>query len=108
MAHRVVGNDRLLTDLPHIADIAEDSSPEIVIRKAAQTGVSELLINLALWATATGYAGRGVVLYCMPTQRMMDDFTQARIDPAIQASPMIREILQPEPTRKISRIIGLA
>ncbi len=24
------------------------------------------------------YAGRGVVLYCMPTQRMMDDYTQAR------------------------------
>ena len=91
---------RPLLHLPFMADIARDSSRFVVIEKAAQAGVSELQTNLALWATATGFAGRGHVLFLQPTQALMDVFTQTRIDPAIQDSPQIRQLLQPEPPRR--------
>ena len=43
------------------------------------------------------YAGRDVVLYWMPTQRMMDDFTQARIDPGMGISLLA----QPDPVEHV-------
>ena len=36
----------------------------------------------------------------MPTQNQMDDFTQGRIDRALQDSPYLRGRLQPEPPRR--------
>jgi len=99
MAHRTVGG-RPLIHLPALADIARDDHPVLVIQKSAQVGVSELLVNLALWAADTEYAGRGNVLFLMPTQNQMDDFAQARLDRALQDSPYLRERLQPEPPRR--------
>ena len=57
-------------------------------------------MNLALWAADTGYAGRGNVLFMMPTQNQMDDFAQARFDRAIQDSAYLRGRLQSEPPRR--------
>jgi hypothetical protein len=100
MAHRVVGAGELLRDLPALTAIARDPSPLIVIQKSAQVGATELLVNLSLWAADTAYAGRGNVLFLMPTQNQMDDFAQARFDRAIQDSPYLRSRLQPEPPRR--------
>ncbi len=99
MAHRTVGGEPLLHQ-PALADIARDDHPLVVIQKSAQVGLSELLVNLALWAADTRYASRGNVLFLMPTQNQMDDFAQARIDRAIQDSAYLRERLQPEPPRR--------
>jgi len=99
MAHRTLAG-RPLVHLPALADIARDGHPFVVIQKSAQVGVSELLVNLALWAGDSGYAGRGNVLFLMPTQNQMDDFAQARIDRALQDSPYLRSRLQPEPPRR--------
>src|ERR1700694_4871656 len=99
MAHRTVGGEPLLHQ-PALADIARDDHPIVVIQKSAQVGLSELLVNLALWTADTRYAGRGNVLFLMPTQNQMDDFAQARIDRAIQDSAYLRERLQPEPPRR--------
>ena len=89
--------DRPLFHLPALAAIARDPHPIVVIQKAAQVGLTELLVNQALWAADTAYAGRGNVLYLMPTQNLMDDFAQARFDRAIQDSAYLRGRLQPEP-----------
>ena len=83
--------------LPALAAIARDDHPFVVIQKSAQVGVTELLVNLALWTADTGYAERGNVLFAMPTQNQMDDFAQARFDRALQDSPYLRARLQPEP-----------
>ena len=72
----------------------------MVIQKSAQVGLTELLVNQALWAADRASAGRGNVLYLMPTQNQMDDFAQARFDRAIQDSPYLRGRLQPEPPRR--------
>ena len=57
-------------------------------------------MNLGLWAADTSYAGRGIVLFLMPTQNQMDDFALARFDRAIQDTPYLRARLQPEPPRR--------
>lgn len=89
-----------LIDLPFIADIMRDRHPLIVIQKSAQVGATEMLVHLALHAADTSYAGRGRVLFLMPTQNVMDDFSQARFDDVIQSSAYLRERLQPEPPRR--------
>jgi len=100
MAHRVVDDGGQLQHLPALAAIARDRSPLVVIQKSAQVGATELLVDLALWAADSAYAGRGNVLYLMPTQNQMEDFSQARFDRAIQDSPYLRSRLQPEPPRR--------
>ena len=80
-----------------LATIFNDPSSVIVIQKAAQVGVTELLVSLALWAADTGYAGRGNVLYLMPTKGQMDDFVQSRFNQAIQESTYLTNRLRPDP-----------
>ena len=98
MAHRDYPGGTL--HLPALADIARDDHPFVVVQKSAQVGLTELMINRALWVADTGYADRGNVLFLMPTQNMMDDFAQGRFDRAIQDSPYLRARLQPEPPRR--------
>ncbi|KKN69259.1 hypothetical protein LCGC14_0442540 [marine sediment metagenome] len=69
--------------------IYEDLSPDVVILKGTQVFVSEFLVNLSLWAIDSKYADRGNVLYMMPTQLLMDDFSQSRMDKAIEESPYL-------------------
>ena len=99
MAHRLYA-DQAPEHLLALAEIARDPHPFIVIQKSAQVGATEMLVNLALHAADTGYAGRGNVLFLMPTQNQMDDFAQGRFDRAIQDSPYLRRRLQPEPPRR--------
>lgn len=99
MAHRII-QGMPPRHMPALMDIARDDHPFLVIQKSAQVGVSELLVNLALHACDQKYAGRGHVLLLNPTQNMMDDFTQGRIDRAIQDSPHLRRRLQPEPPKR--------
>jgi len=51
---------------PALEDLYRDSHPRIAVQKAAQVGISEYLINQALWAAATRQRGRGNALYLMP------------------------------------------
>ena len=69
--------------------IYEDLSPDVVVMKGTQVFVSEYLVNLSLWAIDSKYADRGNVLYMMPTQLLMDDFSQSRMDKAIEESPYL-------------------
>ena len=86
--------------IPALRDLYRDRHPFIVIQKAAQVGISEFLINTALWAAETGQGDRGNVLYVMPTQTQTDDFSQARFDKAIAESPYLMTRLHPPPPQK--------
>jgi len=61
---------------------------EIVVMKCVQTGWTELGINSALWFMDTK---REPALYMLRTDAQLGPFVLARIDPAITASPYIRE-----------------
>jgi len=74
-----------------------DRHPRIVIQKSAQAGISEALVNVGFWAADTLYAGRGHILYVMPTQSQAEDFVQSRVDVALQESAYLRGLMQPEP-----------
>lgn len=64
-----------------------DQSPNIVITKSAQMGISERLISEAVWLCDQ----RNVVaLYTFPAQTQLQDFVQARIDPVLNASEYLR------------------
>lgn len=73
-----------------LRDIYKDESEHIVIIKPSQMGISELCINTSLWF-ADKKAGN--VLYCMPTQSQIDDFSQARVTPHFDNSPYLRSRL---------------
>jgi hypothetical protein len=86
--------------MPALVDIARDFHAKIVVQKSAQVGLTELAVNRALHAADSGYAGRGNVLFLMPTLDQIEDFAQARFDAAIQDSVYLRRRLQPEPPRR--------
>src|SRR5262245_48215309 len=73
MAHRSM-NGAPPIHMPAIAAIMRDTHERVAIQKSAQVGATELLVNMALWAADTGYAGRGNVLYALPTHSQMEDF----------------------------------
>ena len=96
MAHRSI-RGRPPTYIPALEDIANDDHPYVVVQKSAQIGVTELMVSQSLWAADVGFAGRGNVLYLMPTQGQMGDFSQARFDMAIAESPYLSSLVRPEP-----------
>jgi Phage terminase large subunit (GpA) len=64
--------------------------PEVVIKKAAQVGVSAFCIRWAMyWAGARGLTA----LHVFPRQRQLRDFSDARIKPLIATSPLLRELV---------------
>lgn len=58
--------------------------------KASQMGFSEWCVNTALWFADTK---GGNVLYTMPTQTQMDDFSKARIKSRIDASDYLSSLM---------------
>ena len=78
---------------PAQRDLHADPHPFIVIQKAAQVGISEYLINTALWAAACVHGGRGTAIYFMPTESGIRDFVAARVEPAIAQSPTLAALV---------------
>jgi hypothetical protein len=95
-ANRNIGGEPMVIP-PALHAIYEDQHPFIVVRKPSQVGVTEFNLNVALWAADTGYAGRGVVLYVLPTQEMANRISQTRVAKAIADSPYLRRRATPEP-----------
>lgn len=79
-----------LRDHQDLVDIYGLVAREIVVKKAAQRGLSEWLISYALHACDE----RGMdVIYTMPTDADVSDFSQSRFGPAIEASPYLANIV---------------
>jgi hypothetical protein len=99
LAHRSF-RGRPMRLIPALAELYEDRHEFVVIQKAAQVGISEFLINTALWAADTAQGDRGNALYVMPTQTQVNDFSQARFDKAIGESDYLSSRLHPPPPQE--------
>lgn len=82
-----------LFDLAHhlyLVDIYNCREREIVIFKAGQMGASEFAVSYALHACDQR---RATVLYVFPTEDDVSDFSMARINPALEASPYLSKLV---------------
>ena len=73
--------------------IYSDTHPFVVVQKPSQVGVTECMLNLAIWCSTTNQGGRGVVLYLMPVQENVDRLSQRRLLKAIRESPTLSALL---------------
>lgn len=90
--YRSIGGARLLPSrIPWLRDLYRWDAPEIRVMKASQVFISEWMVNTALWACDTALGDRGNALYVFPTAREAADFSQARVDSAINESSYLAE-----------------
>jgi len=75
---------------PYLTEIYSIRAQRMVIYKASQMGASEYLVSYALHAADERQA---TVLYLFPTDVHVNDFSAARIGPAIEASPYLDQIV---------------
>lgn len=69
--------------------IIEDQSPEKIVIKSAQMGISEMSARIAL---AMGNLIDGFsTIYTLPSALAAQNFMKTRIDPVIESSPYLRE-----------------
>lgn len=89
--------------------IAADDARIIIIRKAAQKGVTELMIRLQFWLASQGYNAA----YFLRSRAYMRLLVQSRVEPVIAANKELLDALMPaeedeEPDRKVPRKYRLA
>jgi hypothetical protein len=84
------GGPMSFRDKPYLIELYTDcpTTEDGRIRKAVQTGVSELMIQLALHHA--GWNGR-IVGYVLPTFKLRDRFVQRRVDPLLERIAAYRE-----------------
>lgn len=76
----------------YLVDFYVAEAQEIVVKKAAQLGLSEWLVSYTLHACDV----RGLdALYLMPTLGDVSDFSQTRFGQALEASPYLDSIVVP-------------
>lgn len=80
-----------LSDHLYLVDLYRCAAQEAVFMKAGQIGVSELLVSYALHATSERGAD---VLYLMPTDEDVSDFSQARFATALESSAYLESLAQ--------------
>lgn len=66
-----------------------DESPELVIRKSAQTGISEMSMRMALGLLMV-MPGAFRIGYTMPSASFAAGYMKTRLNPIIQSSPALR------------------
>lgn len=90
--HRTTKNEPLdFESSPFLKPIYQDESPEIVIKKAVQVGISELLI-----CDAFAHADMGLrVFYVLPTIDLRNTFVRDRIDRPLLTVPYYRHRTKP-------------
>lgn len=79
-----------LVDHKYLREMYNVQARELVVCKASQVRVSELMISYALHAAAERHA---TVIYLFPTDGDISDFSSARFGPAIEASEYLSGIV---------------
>lgn len=74
----------------YLIDLYRCDAKEIVVQKSSQAGVSEWLVTYAVHVCDQR---NGNVLYVFPTEKIVSDFSTARLGPAIEASEYLSTIL---------------
>ncbi len=77
-------------DKPYLLPIYYDISPEKVIQKSVQCGISEMLICISIAYAERGYS----VLYTLPKYALRGRFVANRVDPLLEIVPEYRKLLQ--------------
>ena len=75
-------------------DILADMSDEVVARKCSQVGASELWVRLML--AMLGLSKSITIIYVLPTTGFARKFSKGRIDPVIQKSPVLKDLVNRE------------
>lgn len=74
-------------EFPWIRDFVDDFAPRKVAKKPAQFGFTEGVLSEAFWSIVVETAS---VLYCLPTDGAVSDFSASRFDSAIQITPALK------------------
>lgn len=77
--------------IPPYKAIYRDQSMEMYVEKAAQLFFSEYLITLAFFAADVKWGDRGVVAYYFPSEKQLNDYSIARLDPEISSNPYLAQ-----------------
>jgi hypothetical protein len=72
--------------------IMEDDSPEIVIKKSTQIGISEMSLRMTLGLVSI--MPNFSAIYTMPTATLAGVYTKTRLDPIIQGSPFLKDAVR--------------
>ena len=75
--------------------ILQDESPEVVIRKSAQTGISEMSMRMALGLIMV-MPGSFRVGYTFPTATFAQGYSKSRLNPIIQGSDALKAAINSE------------
>lgn len=75
----------------YLQDIYSDTSQRIVVMKSAQTGLSEWMLSAALHAADMRNM---TVMYLLPTDQAISDYSVSRWGPAFEASTYLSSILR--------------
>jgi len=88
-----VGKPFDLTEHRYLEEIYADDCLEMVLCKAGQVGVSELLLSWIIWSADIR---RATGLYVFPTDTHVSDFSAARLGPAIEpeVSPYLAGLIR--------------
>ena len=84
----------------YLIGIYKSKAERMAIMKSGQVGISEYLLSWALWCCDMRNA---TTLYVFPTDRHVSDFSAARLGPALEASPYLRDIVVDAGTRRGKR-----
>lgn len=81
-----------------------DQSQEIAVRKASQTGLSEMSMRMALGLVSM--IPNFSLIYTMPTATLASLYTKTRLDPIIHGSPALRSAIRGEIDSSESKQLG--
>lgn len=73
-----------------LIDLYSDLSPDIVVRKSAQVGESTERIFKTFWCNKYLKAN---VIYVLPTNNVIKDFVNPKVDPLISSNPQIASMV---------------
>ena len=84
----------------YLIDIYQDTAKEIVIRKSAQSGLSEFILNDSFNKAVAGLT----VIYWFPTDSLLSDFVNERVNSAIEESDYLSEIIGQTDNVRVKKI----
>lgn len=84
--------------------ILNDTSRDIVIRKCSQVGISELAVRRSL--ALCGMIRNFTCIYTLPTAHFAATLMKTRVNPVIQSSPYLRELVSDIDNVEVKQIGG--
>lgn len=100
-------NDRVawsFEDHDYQVAICDERSSDVVIKKCAQVGLSELSLRLSLAFCAMNDYRK--MAYILPTAKFASEFSATRLDPAVKASPYVSSVMSTDVNNTMVKQVG--